>query len=114
MDNIVTTQVGDEIISFLDIAKKDPKAEVECKLLSGKIQTKDIADRILASIQTLVIGAQTDEQRLSITYADGNRVNIIGPQNIQKLCIQNSFKEIPLEVEKKQKYFEGSLGKKMW
>jgi len=112
MDNIVTTQVGDEIISFLDIAKKDPKAEVECKLLSGKIQTKDVADRILASIQTLVIGAQTEEQRLSITYADGTRVNIVGPQNIQKLCIQNSFKEIPLEVEKKQKYFESSLGKK--
>ena len=46
MDNIVTTQVLDDIKSFVDIAKKDPKAELECKLLSGKIQTKDVADRI--------------------------------------------------------------------
>jgi ribA/ribD-fused uncharacterized protein len=112
MDNIVTTQVFDELISFIDIAKKDPKAEVECKLLSGKIQTKDVADRMIAAIQTLAIGAQTEHQRLSIAYSDGNRVVINGPQNIQKLCIQNSFKEIPLEVETKQKYFEGSLGKK--
>jgi ribA/ribD-fused uncharacterized protein len=112
MDNIVTTQVLDEIISFLDISKKDPKAEVECKLLSGKIQTKDVADRILHSIQTLAIGAQIEQQYISITYSDGIRVIVEGALNIQKLCIQNSFKEIPLHVEKKQKYFEGSLGKK--
>ena len=58
MNNIVTTQVSDEIISFLDIAKKDPKAEVECKLLSGKIQTKDVADRILKAVQGIAVGAE--------------------------------------------------------
>jgi ribA/ribD-fused uncharacterized protein len=112
MDNIVTTQVFDDLASFVDIAKKDPKAEVECKLLSGKIQTKDVADRILKSIQTLSIGAQTEEHRLSIAYADGSRVIVNGPQNIHKLCVNNSFKEIPLEVERKQRYFESNIGKK--
>lgn len=112
MDSIVTTQVLDEVISFVDIAKKDPKAELECKLLSGKIQTKDVADRILKSIQTLAVGLQTEEHRLSIAYADGNRVIIKEAGNIHKLCVNNSFKEIPLEVERKQKYFEGNLGKR--
>lgn len=112
MDNIITTQVVSELVSFVDITKRDSKAEFECKLLSGKIQTKDVADRILKSIQTISIGPQTEENRLSISYADGTRVIISGSQNIHKLCVNNSFKEIPLEVERKQKYFEGSLGKK--
>jgi len=112
MDTIVTPQVIDEVRSFVDIARKDPKAEVECKLLSGKIQTKDVADRIVKAIQTLSIGAQVEEHRLSIAYADGSRVIINDLQNIQKVCIQNSFKEVPLLVEKKQRYFEGNLGKK--
>ena len=112
MDNIVTTQVIDDLVSFVDIAKKDPKAEFECKLLLGKIQTKDTADRILKAIQTLSVGAQTEEHRLSISYPDSNRVVINGTQNIHKLCIQNSFKEIPLEVERKQRYFESNIGKK--
>jgi ribA/ribD-fused uncharacterized protein len=112
MDSIVSPKVIDEIISFVDIAKKDPKAEFECKLLSGKIQTKDVADRIVKAIQTLSVGAQIEEHHLSISYADNTRVLIRGLQYIQKLCISNSFKEIPLEVERKQKYFEGNLGKR--
>lgn len=112
MDNIITTQVVDELVTFVDISKKDPKAEVECKLLSGKIQTKDTADRILRAIQTLSIGAQNEEHRLSIAYADSNRVIVNGAQNIHKLCVHNSFKEIPLIVERKQRYFESNIGKK--
>jgi ribA/ribD-fused uncharacterized protein len=112
MDNIVTTQIVSELVSFVDIAKKDSKAELECKLLSGKIQTKDVADRIVKAIQTLSVGAQTEEHRLSISYADGTRVIVNGTANIHKLCISNSFKEIPVEVERKQKYFEGTLGKR--
>ena len=34
------------------------------------------------------------------------------PQNIHKLCLTNSFREVPLIVEKKVRYFDGSLGKK--
>jgi hypothetical protein len=91
MDKIVTTETVQNITEFIKIAKQDPKAEVECKLLSGKIQTKDTADRILKAIQTLSVGAQSEEHRLSIAYADNNRVVINGAQNIHKLCVQNSF-----------------------
>ena len=112
MESIVTTSVLDELSTFIDIAKKDPKAEVECKLLSGKIQTKDVADRIVRAIQTIAVGAVCEEHRLSIAYSDGTRVIVQGAQNIHKLCSTNSFKEIPLEVERKNRYFESNLGKR--
>ena len=57
MENIISTQVLDEVSTFVDISKRDPKAEVECKLLSGKISTKDVADRILKAVQTIAVGA---------------------------------------------------------
>jgi len=107
MESIVTTQVVGQLSEFINISKKDPKAEVECKLLSGKIQTKDVADRILKEILTMSIGVQSEEHRLTIAYADGNRVIVENVRNIQKLCVTNSFKEIPLEVQKKVKYFDG-------
>jgi ribA/ribD-fused uncharacterized protein len=97
---------------FISISKKDPNCEIECKLLSGKIQTKDVADRILDTIKTLSIGPETDENRLSFSYPDSTRVSVVGPQNIYNLISKNTFREIPVYVEKKQRYFEGSLGKK--
>ena len=101
-----------ELSTFIDISKKDPKAEVECKLLSGKIQTKDIADRIQTTIQELSVGAQHDSSNLTIMYSDSSRVVVSGVQNIHKLITTNSFKEIPLVVERKQRYFESSIGKR--
>ena len=112
MESIVTTQVLDELSTFIDTAKKDPKAEVECKLLSGKIQTKDVADRILRAIQGIAIGSTTEENRLSISYSDGTRVIIDGTPYIHKLVTMNSFKGIPLDVERKQRYFESNMGKR--
>ena len=98
-----------ELSAFIDIAKKDHNAEVECKLLSGKIQTKDVVDRLLKEVESASV---EEENRLTIAYADGTRVAVYGSANVQKLCITNSFKEIPLSVEKKKKYFEGEPGKK--
>jgi ribA/ribD-fused uncharacterized protein len=112
MDNIVTTQVLDELSNLVILAKKDPTIELECKLLSNKIQTKDVAERIIHSIRTLSVGAQKEEHRLSIAYPDKTRVVVRDVHNIHKLCVQNSFKDIPLEVERKEQYFESSLGKK--
>ena len=45
MESIITKPVIVGLTQFIDIAKKDHKAEFECKLLCGKIQTKDVADR---------------------------------------------------------------------
>jgi len=112
MESLITPQVLESLVEFLDIAKRDPKAEVECKLLSGKIQVKDVADRILKSVESISIGKPAEENRVTISYPDSNRVSIIGPQNIQKLCVSNSFRGIPLTVERKQRYYDGTVGKK--
>lgn len=111
MEAIITPKVIDGLTEFIQISKKDPKAEVECKLLSGKIQTKDVADRILNAIKTASIGAEIEEHRLTFAYADSTRVTVQKPEFIHKLLSTNSFKEIPLHVERKQRYFEGSSGK---
>lgn len=112
MESIVTTETIKDLTEFIQISKQDPKAEVECKLLSGKIQTKDVADRILESILTLSIGSTIEENRLTICYPDSTRVIINEAQNIHKICTKNSFREVPLVVEKKHRYYDGIVGKK--
>jgi ribA/ribD-fused uncharacterized protein len=112
METLVTPEVIRVITEYIDIGKKDPKAEVECKLLSGLIQTKDVADRILKAVQSLAIGASVDENRMSLSYPDKTRVNVLTPQLIHKVCVQGSFKDIPVLVEKKESYFDRATGKK--
>ena len=111
MESIITKPVIVGLTQFIDIAKKDHKAEFECKLLCGKIQTKDVADRLLNTIQNLSIGSMTEEHRLTFCYADSTRVNVFGPQNIFKLVSSNTFRAIPLDVERKKRYYDGSVGK---
>lgn len=112
MESLITPPVLDSLIEFLDISKRDSKAEVECKLLSGKIQVKDVADRIMKAVESISIGQPVEENRVTLSYPDSNRVSIVGPQNIQKLCVSNSFRGIPLNVERKKRYFEGTIGKR--
>lgn len=99
------------LTEFVDIAKRDVKAEFECKILSGKIQVKDVAERLLRAIETLTTGTHTEENRLTLSYPDSTRVSVVGPQNIQKVCSTNSFRDVKLVVEKKQRYFQ-DIGKK--
>ena len=103
----ITPQHQKVLESFLVIAKSDPKAEVECKLLSGKIQTKDVLDRILESVQTLSIGPPKESQYLTVTYPNRTRVVVDGVHHIHKVCTNNSFSEIPLKVESKTNYYDG-------
>jgi ribA/ribD-fused uncharacterized protein len=107
MEGIVTMSVIENIAEFIKTAKKDPKAEFECKLLAGKIRLKNEADRIINAISTLSIGAVNEENRLTISYPDSTRVTVNGAQNIQKICVSNSFRGIELNVEKKDRYFAG-------
>ena len=99
--------VIENLAEFIKTAKKDPKAEFECKLLAGKIRLKNEADRIINAISTLSIGAVNEENRLTISYPDSTRVTVNGAQNIQKICVSNSFRGIELNVEKKDRYFAG-------
>jgi len=103
----ITPQHRKALEEFLKIAKSDPKAEVECKLLSGKIQTKDVLDRILKTVQTLSVGPPKESQYLTVSYPDRTRVVIDGIHPIHKVCTNNSFREIPLTVERKEPYYDG-------
>ena len=92
---------------FLTVAKGDPKAEVECKLLSGSIQTKDVVDRLLTAIQTIAIGPPTEDQYLTVSYPGNTRVVVNGVHTIHKVCLNNSFREIPVDVQRKEQYYDG-------
>lgn len=112
MESFITPEVVQQITEFIEISKKDPKAETECKVLPNRIQTKDVADRILSVIQGLSIGSSIEEYRLSLTYPDNIRVNVLNPPNVHKVCVQGTFKDVPLMVEVKKPYFEKGSGKK--
>jgi ribA/ribD-fused uncharacterized protein len=112
MEAFVTPEVIQEIAEFIEVSKKDPKAELECKLLSNRIQTKDVADRVLKAIQGMAIGGVVDETRLTLSYQDNVRVNVVSPPHVHKVCVQGSFKDVPLVVEIKKPYYEKGTGKK--
>lgn len=112
MEAFVTPEVIREITDFIEVSKKDPKAELECKLLSNRIQTKDVADRVLKAIQGMAIGSVVDETRLTLSYQDNVRVNVLSPPLVHKVCVQGSFKDVPLLVEIKKPYYEKGIGKK--
>ena len=86
---------------YIDSAKKDSKAEFECTLLAGRIQTKDLADRINETLKTLSIGPPKETSLLRVMYEDDIRVEIETAHNIQRVCSTNSFKGVPLVVQKK-------------
>ena len=102
MEALIPKSVGD----LVSIAARDPKAELEVKVLAGQIQTKDVADRIVKAIEDISTGSFTEEHRASFSYADGLRVSVTGPENIFKVCSSNSFRGVPLQVERKRRYFD--------
>jgi len=89
---------------LFDVAKSDKKAELECTILPGQIQTKNVADRILEAVRSLSTGTFTEASLLRVSYPDDIRVEIETPHLIQKVCSTNSFKGVPLEVQKKSLY----------
>lgn len=90
--------------ALFDVAKSDKKAELECTLLPGQILTKNVADRILDAVRSLSTGTFTEASLLRVAYPDDIRVEVESPHLIQKVCAQNSFKGVPLEVQKKSFY----------
>jgi hypothetical protein len=55
MESFVTPVALSTLTEYIRLAKTNPKVEVECKLLSGLVQTKDVADRIIHSAEELSI-----------------------------------------------------------
>lgn len=95
-----------DVTAMVSTAVKDPKAELEVKLMIGQIRTKDVADRIVAAIESITNSGVEEQHRASFSYADGKRVMVFTPENIHKVCTTNSFRGVPLEVERKRKYYD--------
>uniref|UniRef100_A0A6C0AKI6 mRNA (guanine-N(7))-methyltransferase n=1 Tax=viral metagenome TaxID=1070528 RepID=A0A6C0AKI6_9ZZZZ len=112
MESLLSTSARkdlDHLASFV----KHSNAELECKVLSNQIQTKDVADRIIKRIESLAAGPPVDVSRATFSYPDNIRVIVEGAQNIHKVCQTNSFKGTPLKVERKQPYFSGSQNERV-
>jgi len=90
---------------YFKLASNDSKLELECKLLAGEITTKDAADRIIKSLPAQF----KEENYATFTYADGIRVVVNGAANIHKVCISNSFRGVPVHVQKKTRHAKGDL-----
>jgi len=106
MDTLLPSDAQKQLREYASFVKKDKHAELECKVLPNKIHTKDVVDRIVKAITVNARGSAVDEHRATFQYSDGLRVVIVGPENIHKICTTGSFRGVPLEVERKRKYFE--------
>ena len=106
MEALIAADVRANVQQLISIAAADKKAELEVKVLAGRIHTKDEADRVVKAIEEMTSGGFTEEHRATFSYPDGLRVNVEGVENIFKVCTTGSFRGIPLFVERKRKYFD--------
>jgi len=106
METLLPKSIIDPMKEMFSVIKKDAKAEVELKVLIGQIETKDVSDRIVRAIETMSRGNATEQHYATFTYPDGTRVVVSNPENIHKVCNSNSFRAIPLKVERKKKYYD--------
>lgn len=106
METLIPAPVQRTLDEMISVATRDPKAELECKVLAGQIQTKDVADRLVAAIESVTVGGATDVHRATFAYSDGTRVTVEGAETIFKVCSTSSFRGLPLQVERKRRYFD--------
>jgi hypothetical protein len=106
METLIPSSVQRDIEELASIATRDKHAELEIKVMTGQIQTKDVADRIVKAIEAMTETIVIDHHSAKFSYADGLRVTVEGPENILKVCSTNSFRGVPLSVERKRRYFE--------
>ena len=104
MESLLPAPTREAITKLVTTASKDAKAELEVKVLTGQLQTKDEADRVIAALSDLTTGGPTESHRATFSYSDGLRVTVTTPEHILKVCSTGSFRGVPLEVERKKQY----------
>jgi ribA/ribD-fused uncharacterized protein len=110
MESLLSKPLQTDLENMVLVGLGDPRAELELKVLPGQIQTKDVADRIVRAIETVTTGGYTEEHRASFNFPDDLRVHVFGPETIHKVCTTTSFKGLPVEVERKQRYYRAGGG----
>lgn len=98
------------ITDLVKLAAADKKSELEVKVLIGQIHTREDAERVVHAIEGVTVGGFTEEHRATFSYPDGLRVVVLTPENIFKVCSSDSFRNVDLVVERKEKYFPQNGG----
>ena len=98
------------ITDLVKLAAADKKSELEVKVLIGQIHTREDAERVVRAIEEVTTGGFTEEHRATFSYPDGLRVVVTTPENIFKVCSTDSFRNVDLVVERKEKYFPAAGG----
>ena len=98
------------ITDLVKLAAADKKSELEVKVLTEQIHTREDAERVVRAIESMTTGGFTEEHRATFRYPDGLRVVLTTPENIFKVCSTNSFRNVDLVVERKDKYFPSGNG----
>jgi hypothetical protein len=112
MESLLPPVVKSDLSEMVRVATQDKRAELELKVLAGQIQTKDVADRIVAAIESVTTGGFITTNRATFSYPDGLRVSVSGLDAVYKLATTATFRTLPLEVERKRRYFDvGKSGK---
>lgn len=106
MEGLLSPQTLAVLEGLVKTAVTDKKAELEAKILAGRIQTKDVADRIVKAIESVAQGPAVDTHRATFSYPDGLRVSVTGPDNIHKVCVNRHFRNVAVLVERKTNYYE--------
>ena len=100
------TRVLGDINEFITYANSDKQAEFEAKVLAGRIQTRDVAERLLKAVRSISSDEPVRETRLTYSFDDSTRVHVIGAANVHRVCTTESFAGIPVDVERKLRYFD--------
>ena len=95
-----------DISEFITYANTDKQAEFEAKVLAGRIQTRDVAERMLKAIRGISSDEPVRETRLTYTFDDNTRVHVVGATNVHRVCTSESFAGITVDVERKLRYFD--------
>jgi ribA/ribD-fused uncharacterized protein len=110
MESLLSPAAKADILGLIKVASQDKHAELEIKVLSGQIQTKDVAERIVHAIESVTTGGHVDTHLARVCYPDGLRATVTGADAIYKLATSGSFRGLPLEVERKRRYYETGAG----
>ena len=112
MESLLPPAAKADLAEMVRVAVLDKNAELELKVLGGQIQTKDVADRIVKAIEETTTGGFMTTNRATFSYPDGLRVSVSGLDAVYKLATSATFRNLPLEVERKRRYFD--VGHSKW
>jgi ribA/ribD-fused uncharacterized protein len=112
MEPIFSKKDKSTLEDFIKFIVDEPHAELECKVLQSKITIKPQVDRLIEVISGMSTGVVKESNYANFLYNTTSiRVVVEGVENIHKICLNNSFRDIPLTKERKRKCLDADYCK---